>query len=845
MTSSASVCPGHENLTECLLRQVLQTLGDRNAADDAKYDWDPVTFAFTLPIGLFAAIFALVTIYQAILAAGSGRRKSNRLAIGRWAGKTRTEWSWNNLSRLSIATTPVLQSDHILQILSAELEDGPRVEPSPDPSGGKTTTSIGSGDAVKGRATREPGSMSARVSTAGHEHNLHVATWLQLLEHAGLQDLDTGNNIKTIHADYLPGDLLAAPAYAEIGFVVTLAAALGAHFVQVQAASPPYPVILGDGFQVDFRQHLALGTVAAFSRYRTDVRTYRTPSKEQLIAAIQHARGEVDITAFTKRFPIEISVLTISSVNLDSHFVMTYPLPPSNTLSAISRQHWGQDTIFAIKHKCEPLESEDEEKNEELCIGAKCCNVICDDHQFFWLLIADTPRHPPTVFPTALSHISPGILSTLVLNSKLWSSQWTDQPFNRILSVPHSDLSSTWYLDSTFRSQRATTDDLQHLVTLSENLQRGLPEVEILPGQLVAVQDNNVLAFPMVLQQCKTLISSFEAFQTWFGSLKPVQKQHFRILVLMQLQQLDKALLRITTRASSRLACRISTLYITTLTLLNAERALREKAKVASSEALRDGNEQERQQPDRWSALRAVVSPQSIPIQHLGILRAVDVLTRSLRSTQVGSDSDSENENPETPSRETGLAHHFNNLPYTREVKTDLFLRLKKVVDASFSVCAREYQRSADRVVRDEGEKRRRASSATSSENGVEGPKTRENTRRSWKVKEKGQAGEGGRRRWAEQGRAGKKKRWKGTEGILEQEHERRVQVDWNIDPDVGLWGVAHAGRNCDTAGRSSEEAVDDLLIWRASLVAMLFWMAPDNSAVLASGVWEHVVPIL
>jgi hypothetical protein len=97
-----SKCAGSGNSTDCLLRLLLQAISEQSAAGNAKFDWDPITFAFTVVIGLFAALFALVTIYQATLAAGPGRRKCSRRAIGYWAAKPRREWSWNDLNRLSI-----------------------------------------------------------------------------------------------------------------------------------------------------------------------------------------------------------------------------------------------------------------------------------------------------------------------------------------------------------------------------------------------------------------------------------------------------------------------------------------------------------------------------------------------------------------------------------------------------------------------------------------------------------------------------------------------------------------------------------------------------------------------
>ena len=159
-------------------------------------------------MGLFAAVFALVTIYQATLAAGPGRRKCNRRTIGWWATKQRENLSWNDLNRLSIATTPVLEAETMLELIRFvdTLED------------------VAGSD---GNTTAE--SMQTRPA----------ASWLRFLDQAGLEGVvRISKHVEITTADYLTDDYLAAPSYADLGFIVAVAAASGAHtFVSGQTSS--------------------------------------------------------------------------------------------------------------------------------------------------------------------------------------------------------------------------------------------------------------------------------------------------------------------------------------------------------------------------------------------------------------------------------------------------------------------------------------------------------------------------------------------------------------------------------------------------------------------------------
>jgi hypothetical protein len=256
----ATACPENENSTDCLLRALLQFNENEASAQDAKFDWDPITFAFTVPIGILATVFALITICQTVLASGPGRRKSSSRTIGKkWASKTTKEWNWHDFNLMSIARTPVMRSRRIQGVLEG-LEMRPQ------------------------KSTRRLEATSA-TTISKQSKGGPAATWLRLLEHVGLQDLGIGDDdLEITAADYLPDDILAVPAYADLGFIVAVTAAAGAYSFKI-GSQFAYPVIIGDGFQFDFRQHPALGIVGAFSKYGQENESIESPTAHQIVLA--------------------------------------------------------------------------------------------------------------------------------------------------------------------------------------------------------------------------------------------------------------------------------------------------------------------------------------------------------------------------------------------------------------------------------------------------------------------------------------------------------------------------------------------------------------------------------
>ena len=275
--ADGTACPEAENSTDCLLRELLKAINDK----DKEFNWDPLNFAFTVPIGLVAALFAALTIFQAILSAGSGRRRCNEIAIGRWSELTTRRWSWHDLMFLSTAKTPLLRSDSILKVLNHN------------------------------RNKQQSSGNSEYVSTDQFSNGASAATWLKFLQEMNLEELSLevldssgkDKNIAETPADYLPSDLIAVPAYGEVGLIVAMAAAAGAYSWKFNSQSP-YPIIIGEDFQFDFRQHPTLGTVGAFSRYVQRVEK-SSVSRKYLAKAIEHARGKIGIATL---FPLDEQV---------------------------------------------------------------------------------------------------------------------------------------------------------------------------------------------------------------------------------------------------------------------------------------------------------------------------------------------------------------------------------------------------------------------------------------------------------------------------------------------------------------------------------------------------------
>ena len=479
--ADGTACPEDENSTDCLLRELLKAINDK----DKEFNWDPLNFAFTVPIGLVAALFAALTVFQIILSAGSGRRRCNKIAIGPWSKLTTRRWSLHDLMILSTAKTPLLRSDSILKILK----------------------------------TAQPRSDNPQhISTDQSPNGTSAATWLNFLQEINLEDLAPSGkdeNIRETAADYLPSDLIAVPAYGEVGVIVAMAAAAGAYAWKFDSQSP-YPVIIGKDFQFDFRQHPSLGTVGAFSRYVQRVEK-SSVSRKYLAKAIEHARGEIDIATL---FPLNKKVREQLSPKEGPVSVNIVELPGF------------QDLLRGIHRE-----------------GCKMGGHLCCVHRYFdpsdehllWLLIADTPEHPPAIFPSGLIHV-PNLLSILALNSKFWGTEH-NLDLDLIGDMPVLFNGLSW------------KDSFQ-------------PP----PTRRQVFRYKEIFGYKEIYQGCIRILYEPQAFQVWFDSRGRSKRQSFRLGLVVQLQEIDKWLQ--TPDREQEIRCSIVNLYRMTNALLKAEKAI-------------------------------------------------------------------------------------------------------------------------------------------------------------------------------------------------------------------------------------------------------------------------------
>ena len=97
------ICP--DNSTECLLRALLDQ-GD-------SFNWNPLNFAFTAATGILALIIACIAVFQGLLAAGLGRLKASRSAIGPWTKLKKSRFDWIELGLRTTAQVPFLRVEFL------------------------------------------------------------------------------------------------------------------------------------------------------------------------------------------------------------------------------------------------------------------------------------------------------------------------------------------------------------------------------------------------------------------------------------------------------------------------------------------------------------------------------------------------------------------------------------------------------------------------------------------------------------------------------------------------------------------------------------------------------------
>ncbi|KAK7941545.1 uncharacterized protein PG986_013932 [Apiospora aurea] len=139
-------------------------------------------------LGVLATLFAGVSIAQAIVFARKGYRKGNQRAIGEWALKAKSKLIWSEMNWHHATQTPIFLFDSLISWEQSE-------------------------DEVYYETPFQ-----------------FTATWPAFFSVTGLIALEPPterDGLRSVSTEYLPDDLVAAPAYAPGGAIVVATAILG------------------------------------------------------------------------------------------------------------------------------------------------------------------------------------------------------------------------------------------------------------------------------------------------------------------------------------------------------------------------------------------------------------------------------------------------------------------------------------------------------------------------------------------------------------------------------------------------------------------------------------------
>ncbi|KAI0141519.1 hypothetical protein BJ166DRAFT_105181 [Pestalotiopsis sp. NC0098] len=474
MASNDSISgSGGNNATEYLLSELLAVVKDKIRGDDAQTDWDPITFAFTVPVGVFgilATIFALITIIQGILAASPGRRKSSRHVIGKWAKTRKTVFNWDELRTMTFVKTPILRAETLYQALLQTQKAMLQME------------TMEKEHTLHGRLRNMVPIVNRRdegwfpwskfqisykkSSKESKEQTATRANWVKLLDYFDLDLIQFKNkDLQVTATDHIPDELRAVYAYTDVRTMIALGAVAEAMSLEPEMGSS-YPILIGAEIQIDFRPHPVLGVVAAFSKYGTrQTQQHESQVKTTLLDARMKPWGNIQDNAptFISRHRVNNSSNTKNKDQTIRRQVMfalkhsnaevEYVPPASNNqslgLGAIKfinviddegingRSHM-QHTPKQIIHGTE--------QHQQLCDGNR--NTMCGcqsnwdrsgNHNLLWMFVAKVPSEAPVVFPSSCVAIRKS-LTTLCLQSRFWSGERAQQSIKRLYSVPDAPI---------------------------------------------------------------------------------------------------------------------------------------------------------------------------------------------------------------------------------------------------------------------------------------------------------------------------------------------------------------------------------------------------------------------
>lgn len=358
------------NTTECILETIASILGEIQEQNN-EYNWDPLTFVFTAIIGVIAIVFAALTAFQSLLAAGPGRTKSGAYAIGPWSQLNRRKFDFAEMRFRTTASTPILTIDSLdLQLLE--------------------------GDAS---LAQDPAQLRKG------EDDYFPATWLALLSHLSLDHTKLWNEVKITGADFIPSELSAVPAYGSIRFVATLAMILSEGFARLSIdRETGLPRIRDRYFNLAFRHHPLLGVIGFFEMYGKMAHGYPVWGRE-LYQRLLQAYGHMDTSA-----PRRDDEWTRTNIKMYKAL----------TFNQIERDEFKRSFRRSLRRECPHRD----QQPKPACLNLFDCLQAFYPGFFtegpLYLLLAQFPEPYPCLFPSKRTRLCER-LTTLLLQSRFWS----------------------------------------------------------------------------------------------------------------------------------------------------------------------------------------------------------------------------------------------------------------------------------------------------------------------------------------------------------------------------------------------------------------------------------------
>ncbi|KAF4430693.1 hypothetical protein CGCFRS4_v013519 [Colletotrichum fructicola] len=746
MDADSPTCPQDSNSTDCLLRNIVQLLDSGQKADDAKFDWDPLTFVFTLIIGVIALVFALIPIIQVIIAPGQGSRTTNHLAIGKkWSQKRERRWNWHEWTFEYTASTPIFRMETLERWINKDI------------------AKITGDEDFKGQP------LCGVNTTARNDTGFTDLEKFAMNRSEEVEKIDEN----TEHNPDDVSDLVAAPASAQIGVIVTAASTTQGGATWTLNKQSEYPVIFGHGFQFDFRQHPILGVLGAYWQYskKNKVKEDPCPILGDLGAKWVYnktTRGKKASSQKTRQEDIQtvrsLSQLRVAMLHArgtietgkQSLFQTAPPArenePPFTALNLLNGQHRVQTLKFMLAVSKEQMNASSIQESFILDYGE------LSQEQYMpvvGLFLASTPRHVPALFPTdSLSKKPP--LTTLALNGHYWTEVTSEDVRGDDMSDWPLSLKPPGWGGVQWLKTGMAEIGLINGKSYDKHVERVRNDVD----QQLKCGDSEtpkVIVLKVVLHLCLKMLHNADTFRTWFVDYSPEARSYLRYIMLLQLELLDRWFLG---QPRAHIESRAILICNTTITLMLAANIAFDKEDMSHSTS------------------------------------------------------------------NTGKGNIWNH--HSRTIRwLDDFLKSLGLTDGTLNEAHRSWniQRSCDRKslsISAADEPKRNAS---------EGPgETLAPLASQWKPFD------------SELKRlvcTVYKKEWElfNTHQLL---NRLAKVVELGLDQTYRKW------RPAQVAGEDqSTKTIDDLVIYRCILVAMLFQTAPDNSDLRRSGLWEQVVAII